>query len=140
MGGKTMKIKVIVEDVGFNHAKVEIEENCGIEELKTMMDRINHELARQSEPANQRSCTKGQVRESNFNPPTPEPASKNALKALWGAAKSNGTNIESACRKFGVDPEHISKKDCWKMTNALNERSGYVNRNPSEICRRNLPV
>ena len=39
-----MKIKVIVDDVGSNHAKVEFEENCGIEELRTMMDRINHRL------------------------------------------------------------------------------------------------
>ena len=123
-----MKIKVVLEDVGSNHAKVEIEENCGIEELKTMMDRINRELTRQSEPANQRRAyTNGQVRENNFNPPTAEPASKNALKALWGAARSNGTNIESACRKFGVDPEHISKEECWKMTRALNKRSSYVN-------------
>ena len=124
-----MKIKVIVEDVGSNHAKVEIEDNCGIEELRTMMDRINHELARQTEqPVNQWSVhTDGQVvRKNNFKPLT-KPASNDALKALWGAARRNGTDVESVCQKFNVDPEHISKEECWKMTRALNQRSGYVN-------------
>ena len=39
-----MKLKVIVEDFGSTHAKVEIEENCEIEELGIRVDKINHEL------------------------------------------------------------------------------------------------
>lgn len=121
-----MKIKVVMEDVGFNHAKVEIEENCGIEELRTLMDRINCELTKQTGANSRRTCKNGDVRKSNFNT-DPKPASQEALNALRGAAWSNGTNIESVCREYGIDPEHISKKECWEMTQDLNERSGYVN-------------
>ena len=32
---------------------------------------------------------------------------------------------KSVCRKYGVDPDHISKEECRRMTSDLNERSGY---------------
>ena len=55
------------------------------------------------------------------------PASEAAIKALWGAAKSNGTDLETVCMEYNVDPERISKSDCWKMTHELNKQSGYEN-------------
>lgn len=63
-------------------------------------------------------------------PPVPAdkdfiPASEQAMKALYGAAMSNGTSVERVCREYGVDPNHISKGKCWEMTNALNHKSGY---------------
>ena len=129
-----MKIKVIVEDVGSNHAKVEIEENCGIEELRAMMDRINRELTRQTErPANQRrTYANGQVGNSNFTP-SPKPPTQDALNALEKAAKANGTDVETVCREYRVDPNCISKAQCWQMTHDLNEQSGYVNKNPAKF-------
>ena len=50
------------------------------------------------------------------------------MKALYGACASNGTDVETVCGEYGVDPEHISKRDCMRMTNDLNERSGYKQR------------
>ncbi len=54
-----------------------------------------------------------------------EMASDEARTALWAAAKSNGTDVESVCKEYGVDPNHISKRDCWRMTQDLNEKTGY---------------
>ena len=127
-----MKIKVIVEDVGFNHAKVEIEENCGIEELRTLMDRINCELTNQTGANPRRTFTNGQERKrkNNYNSHL-KPPSHDALEALRAAAMFNGTDIESVCRDYDVDPKQISSGECWKMTNDLNERSGYSQRNPT---------
>ena len=55
------------------------------------------------------------------------PASEAAIKALWGAAKSNGTDLETVCMEYNVDPERISRSDCWKMTHELNKQSDYEN-------------
>ena len=54
-----------------------------------------------------------------------ELASEEAMRALWAAAHNNGKDIESVCRENGVDPKRISKRDCWRMINDLNKRSGY---------------
>ena len=126
-----MKIKVILEDVGANHAKVEFEDDCGIEELMPMMDRINRELTRQTEqPANQWNAhTNGQVAgKNNFTPP-----SEKLLNALTAAAKANGTGVETACREFNVDPDHISARQCWEMIQELNRRSGYVSKKSADF-------
>ena len=118
-----MKIKVIVEDVGANHATVEIEEACGMDGLERLLAGVNRELTRISakksvSPRN--SFADGRAKDTDSTP-----ASEDALKALWGAAMSNHTDVESVCREYGVDPDHISKKECWRMTHDLNERSGY---------------
>ena len=55
------------------------------------------------------------------------PASEPAIKALWGAARNNGTDLETVCMEYNVDPERISKSDCWRMTQELNKLSGYEN-------------
>ena len=118
-----MKIKVVVENVGPNHARVELEETCGAGGLRNLLDEVGREFenfsVKRSATANAASAN-GQRREDDFTP-----ASESALKALWGAAMSNGTDVESVCREYGVDPKNISKGDCWRMTHDLNEHSGY---------------
>ncbi len=54
-----------------------------------------------------------------------EMASDEARTALWAAAKNNETDIETVCRQYNVDPNHISKHDCWRMTQDLNAKTGY---------------
>ena len=53
------------------------------------------------------------------------PASDDALRALYGATMRNGTNVESVCKDHGVNPDHISKRECWEMLQELNQKSGY---------------
>ena len=118
-----MKIKVIVENVGANHATVEIEEACGMDGLERLLAGVNRELNRISakrpvSPSN--SFVDGQAKDTDS-----PPASDEALKALWGAAMSNHTDVKTVCREYGVDPKRISKDECWRMTHDLNERSGY---------------
>ena len=124
-----MNLKVMMTNFGFNHAQIEIEENCKIEELGTVMDRIRHELAKLTEqPANQsRTDKKGQGGEKKFNP-----ASDGSLRALNLAAKANGTDVATVCHEFNVDPAHISAKQCYDMIQELNRQSGYVNKKPSD--------
>ena len=54
-----------------------------------------------------------------------EMASEDAKRALWAAAQNNGTDIETVCRQYNVNPDHISKRDCWRMTQDLNAKTGY---------------
>ena len=54
-----------------------------------------------------------------------EMASEDAKRALWAAAQNNGTDIETVCRQYNVDPNRISKHDCWRMTQDLNAKTGY---------------
>ena len=118
-----MKIKITVENVGINHARVEFEETCEPGGLKRLLDEVGRELTNISEkkPETPRTpCTDKHVRADQFTP-----ASEGALKALWGAAMANRTDVESVCREYGVDPKNISKRDCWRMTHDLNEHSGY---------------
>ena len=60
------------------------------------------------------------ARESDFIP-----ASDQALRALYGAARSNGMDVETVCKEYSVDPSRISKDECRKMTSDLNKKSGY---------------
>ena len=121
-----MKIKLIVNGIGTNNAQMEIEETCELSELKTVMEKVESALGNLDVHTrmSQRAQHAGnQERGRNFTP-----ASERALKALYGACASNGTDVETVCREYGVDPEHISKRDCMRMTNDLNERSGYKQR------------
>ena len=117
-----MKIKVIVENVGANHARLEMEDDCEVNGIGRLLEKLNRELSG------------GHAPDSSFTTINPamlnrkgstEPASEEAIRALWAAAKNNGMDIESACREYGVDPKNISKQDCWRVTQELNKRSGY---------------
>ena len=118
-----MKIKVVVENVGPNHARVELEETCGAGGLRNLLDEVGREFenfsVKRSATANAASAN-GQRREDDFTP-----ASEAALKALRAAAMKDGRDVESVCREYGVDPNRISKRECWQMTQELNARSGY---------------
>ena len=119
-----MKVKIFVEDVGANHATLEIEGNCAMNGLERLLNGINREHA-------------GVTAKKPIVPEHPHlddwprmddgfiPASKRAKNALWGAAMTNGTTVEKVCREYGVDPDAISQKDCWQITQDLNKRSGY---------------
>ena len=120
-----MKVKITVEGVGVNQARVEVEENCEPGGLKRLLNEVESEFAKLA-------STQPSVAENHrVGTPASEggfiPASEEAKRALWGAAMSNGTDLETVCREFGVDPNHISKHDCWRMTQELNNRSGYGN-------------
>ena len=118
-----MKIKLIVNGIGANNAQMEIEETCELSELKTVMEKVESAIGNlEHTPTPQETQHTGnQERNGNFTP-----ASEQALKALFGACMSNRTDVETECRKYGVDPNHISKRDCMRMTNDLNKKSGYV--------------
>ena len=120
-----MKVKITIEGVGVNQARVEVEENCEPGGLKRLLNEVESEFAKLA-------STPPSVAENHrIGTPASEggfiPASEAAQRALWAAAMSNGTDPETVCREFKVDPNHISKHDCWLMTRKLNERSGYGN-------------
>ena len=115
----TMKVKAIFENVGKNNVRVEVEDECAPGELRQWMEKLNLGLKSGVMPVPAPKVEIGQT-EKDFTP-----ASDQALKALWGAAKSNGTDVKSVCREYGVDLNHISKEECRRMTSDLNERSGY---------------
>lgn len=120
-----MKIKVIVEDIGEKHATVEIEENCEMEQMENLLQKVYHGLNRVSattQETQKTSYTDTPVRGNNFTPP-----SEGALKALECAARHNGTDVETVCREYRVDPNRISRGQCWLITQDLNKQSGYVN-------------
>lgn len=120
-----MRIKIVVEDVGEKHATVEIEENCEMEQMENLLQKVYHGLNRVSattQKTQKSSYTNTQVKENNFTP-----ASEGALKALECAARHNGTDVETVCHEHRVDPNRISKAQCWQMTHDLNDQSGYVN-------------
>lgn len=118
-----MKIKVVVENVGPNHARVELEETCGAGGLRSLLDEVGREFenfsAKRTAAANAVPANDWRREDDSI------PASEAALKALYAAAMNDGRNVESVCREYGVDPDHISKKECWRMTQDLNKRSGY---------------
>ena len=120
-----MKIKVVVENVGPNHARVELEETYEAGGLKRLLNEVESEFAKLA-------STPPSVAENHrIGTPASEggfiPASEAAQRALWAAAKTNKTDQETVCREFGVDPNRISRYDCWRMTQELNNRSGYGN-------------
>lgn len=117
-----MKIKVIVENVGTNHARLEMEDDCEVNGIGCLLEKLNRELSGGHAPDS--SFTTINPAMQNRNGGT-ESASEEAMRALWAAAHNNGKDIESVCREYGVDPRNISKQDCWRMTQDLNKRSGY---------------
>ena len=120
-----MKIKVIVEDVGEKHATVVIEENCEMDQMEKLLQKVCGGLNRVSAGTQETprpSYAAPQVSGNDFTP-----ASEGALKALGYAARRNGTDVETVCREYRVDPTSINKGQCWQMTRDLNEQSGYVN-------------
>lgn len=118
-----MKVKIIVEEVGANHARIEIEDNCEAGDIGQLLKKINSELG--GDPASDTSLSEVNPEVIMSKNSTPAMASEGAIRALWGAAKSNGTDINTVCREYGVDPKGISRRDCWRMTDALNKKSGY---------------
>ena len=117
-----MKIKLIVNGIGASNAQMEIEETCELSELKMVVEKVECAIGNlEHTPTPQGTQHAGnQERNDNFTP-----ASEQALKALFGACMSNRTDVETVCLKYGFNPKHISKQECWKMTNELNKRSGY---------------
>ena len=137
-----MEIKVTDRKAGNEHLiQVEVSDKCDIKELDTVIRRINQvveNVTRSFEstdgvPASNRSAT-----ELNHAPVTPHaelptaptkksfiPPSDKAMGALYGACKSNGMDVSTVCKQFGVDPDNISKDDCRRMTSDLNDKSGY---------------
>ena len=117
-----MDVKLVVENVGPNHTRMELEETCELGALKSLLNEVADvidEFAKSPSAAGN-ARVGGQAAEEEFVPP-----SEGAMKALWGACMRNGTDIETVCREYGYDSNHISKYECWRMTHDLNERSGY---------------
>lgn len=114
--GTTMRVKAIFENIGKNYVRLEVEDECAPGELRQWMEKLNLGLKPGAKP--------GPTPKVEIGGPVKDftPASDQAMKALWGAAKSNGMDIS---REYGVDPSHISKEECRRMTSDLNERSGY---------------
>ncbi len=116
-----MKIKVIVENVGDNHARLEMEDDCEVNGIGRLLEKLNRELSGDHVPASSFAKTNPAMRNGDGDD---EPASGKAINALWAAAQNNETDVESVCREYGVDPKHVSKRDFRQMTHDLNERSG----------------
>lgn len=118
-----MKIRAFIENAGANHARLEIEDDCEVGGLGQWLEKISSGLS-VNHTSQAPTCT---VKPVTVAPPNgdAEVASNEAKTALWAAAKSNGTDVESVCKEYGVDPNHISKRDCWRMTQNLNEKTGY---------------
>ena len=93
--------------------------------MKSLLDEVGREFenfsAKRTAAANGAPAN-GRRREDNSTL-----ASEAALKALRAAAMKDGRDVESVCREYGVDPNHIGKHDCWRMTQDLNKRTGYGN-------------
>ena len=118
-----MKIRAFIENAGANHARLEIEDDCEVGGLRQWLEKINSGLS-VNHASKAPTCVVKPVTVATQNGDT-EMASEEARTALWAAAKSNGTDVESVCKEYGVDPNHISKRDCWRMTQNLNAKTGY---------------
>ena len=125
-----MKIKLIANGVGSEPVQLELEECCEVNEVgrllqafKQAVDSWNREQSRIAMPNNRPpQITQRPPRRSDGDF---VPASEEALNALWGAAHTANTDVESVCRECGVDPNRISKSDAWRMTRDLNKKTGY---------------
>ncbi|MBQ7208208.1 MAG: hypothetical protein IJS01_10465 [Lentisphaeria bacterium] len=102
-----------------------LEDTCGAGGLKSLLDEVGREFenfsARRTAAATAVPANDWRREDDSV------PASEAALKALRAAAMNDGRNVESVCRGYGVDPDRISKHDCWRMTRDLNKRSGCGN-------------
>lgn len=135
-----MNIKMTIKDVCANIPQVELEENVDIKDIEKVLDTVKKIAADLADgkgphatPIHSRPVT-----ESNQSPATPRaelppvpenkdfiPASEAARHALYGACMNNGTDVPTVCKQYGVDPDHISKDECRRMTSELNDKSGY---------------
>ena len=137
-----MKISIEIPDVGPEHIRWSLEEYCEIGNAKSVLATIQQTVETLTVCANSvvpsgnkhNGSVKSHaaIRSSAEQPPATStknftPASEDAMRALYGAAKSNGSDVETVCKEYGVDPNHISKQDCWRMTQDLNAKTGYGN-------------
>ena len=119
-----MKVKFTIGNIGDIHAQLEVEDECDVSGIGPMWKQIKSELGGDRASTTPFAKTNPATKQRNTNS-NPEMASEEALRALWGAAMRNGMEVENVCHGYGVDPNHISKRECWQMTQDLNERSGY---------------
>ena len=119
-----MKDKFTIGNIGDIHAQLEVEDECDVSGIVPLWKQIKSELGGDRASTTPFAKTSPATKQRNTNS-NPEMASEEALRALWGAAMRNGMDVENVCRGYGVDPNHISKRECWQMTQYLNERSGY---------------
>ena len=135
-----MKILIDIPDVGPKHLHWTLEEYCEIGNAKRVLATMQQTVetltgcANSAVPSgskhNGSAKSLAATRSRAEQPPATStknftPASEDAVRALYGAAKSNGSDVETVCKEYGVDPNHISKQDCWRMVQDLNEKTGY---------------
>jgi hypothetical protein len=135
-----MKILIDIPDVGPKHLHWTLEEYCEIGNAKRVLATMQQTAetltgcANSAVPSgnkhNGSAKSLAATRSSTEQPPASStknfiPASDEGMRALYAAAKSNGTDIPSVCKEHDVDPNHISKEECREMTRDLNDRSGY---------------
>ena len=126
-----MKIKLTANSVGQEQVQVELEEVCEIGELGNVIRAFKQVLG-----STNRASSSAAMPTDNRAPRSPRqvpmrpagdfvPASDGQLKALWAAAANAGRQFEDVCQEYNVNPERISKKEAWRMTQDLNEETGY---------------
>ena len=134
-----MNIKMTIKDVCANIPHIELEENVDIKDIEKVLDtvkKIATDLADERGPRTTPIHDRHVVEPNHSTatpraelPPVPAkdfiPASDVAMRALYGACRSNGTDVSAVCKQYGVDPDNISKDDCRRMTSDLNDKSGY---------------
>ena len=135
-----MNIKMTIKDVCANIPQVELEENVDIKDIEKVLDtvkKIATDLADGRGPlvTPVRSSSIAELNHSTATlqaelPTIPTkkdfiPPSDKAMRALYGACRSNGMDVPAVCKQYGVDPDNISKDDCCRMTSDLNDKSGY---------------
>ena len=120
-----MKVKFTIGNIGDIHAQLEVEDECDVNGIVPLLKQIKSELEGDCASTTPFAKTNPATKQRNTNS-NPEMASEAALRALWGAAMRNGMDFENVCQEYGVDPNYISKRECWQMTNDLNKKSGYV--------------
>lgn len=135
-----MKISIEIPDVGPEHIRWSLEEYCEIGNAKRILATMQQTVETLTACANSAVPSDNKhngsvkshaaTRSSVEQPPASStknfiPASDDAMRALYAAAQSNGTDIPSVCKEYDVDPNRISKQDCWRMTQDLNAKTGY---------------
>lgn len=136
-----MKITTEITDVGPEHSRWKLEEDCEIGDVEKVMTTMQQKIealtgcaSKPVQPPHQNPVLESSHTSKPADrvelPPAPEdknfiPASEAARNALYGAAMRNGTDVESVCKEYGVDPNHISRRECWEMLQELNKKSGY---------------
>ena len=135
-----MEIKINFGNVGTHNAQIELAESFDRKDLDAVLDKVKRTAMELIDLTDRAKVSVDNTPKAEFKhtsksatrtelPPQPTgdfmPASEQALKALYGAAMSNGSSVERVCREYGVDPNRISKEECREMTTDLNHKSGY---------------